>query len=148
MKNQTNHSAVFSAIIDELPTICHTLCQAARECGMEEGNLWKLETAIDEACTNITCYGYSDEDEGKIWVDWECQGDEFVVRIKDEGIPFDQSQPTQPDFDKKICERQAGGLGRYIMKRFLDGMEYHQEEGKNVLILKKKLYEKDSTSEV
>ncbi len=139
MEKESKNCATFNASIDELPYICELITKAARESGMEEENLWKLETSVDEACTNIACYSYSGSEEGKIWVHWEQQGDKFVVTLKDEGIPFDQTEPTSPNLSADICQRKAGGLGRYIMSRFLDGMEYSRNQDKNTLILTKKI---------
>jgi len=146
MNDQLKSNAIFPANVEELPNICRVVCNAARQSGMEDDNLWKLETSVDEACTNIACYGYADREDGKIWLNWELRGDKFIVTIKDEGAPFDQTKPTDPDFTSDICHRKAGGLGRYIMSRFLDGMDYFRENGKNTLVLIKKLTGKNESS--
>lgn len=94
---------------------------------------------MDEACTNIVSYGYKDREDGMISVRWETNGDCFIVTIEDTGIPFDQTTPTHPDFDCDICDRKVGGLGRFIMTQFLDGMSYERISEGNRLILIKKL---------
>ncbi len=139
MKKTSVQEAVFPACVNEVPEICRVITEAARECGMDDKNLWKLEIALDEACTNIACYGYEEGCEGKIHVQWDCQENDFTVVIEDKGLAFDQSEPTTPDFSSDICQRKAGGLGRYIMRKFLDDMSYHRENGKNTLRLVKKL---------
>ncbi len=134
-----NSEAVFAASIEELPNICRQVCDAAKSHGMVDGNLWKLETAVDEACTNIACYGYKGVKDGKIWIRWCKQGDSFVVEIKDGGAPFDQSKPTNPNLSDDICQRSVGGLGRFIMHKFLDKLTYKREADHNLLTLVKKL---------
>ena len=114
---------------------------------MADCNLWKLETSIDEACTNITCYGYQGDPEGKIVVRWDCRDGNFIVTIEDMGLPFDQSEPTYPDFTSNVCKRKVGGLGRYIMRQFLDGLHYRRDNNKNTLILIKKLSEDASPAQ-
>lgn len=137
--NQTKSEAVFSASVDVLPDICSQICDAAKSVGMVDGNLWKLETAVDEACTNIACYGYKCKSNGKIWIRWHKEGDSFVVEIEDDGDPFDQSKPTNPNLSDDICKRNVGGLGRFIMLKFMDEMTYKREANHNILTMVKKL---------
>lgn len=129
MKTCTVNEAVFPACLDELANMCQCVTDAARNHGMDDRNVWKLETAVDEACTNITCYGYKDRPDGTIRLRWECRNDQFAVTIEDNGTPFDQSQPSNPDLESDLCSRKPGGLGRYIMKQFLDGMHYQRKNG-------------------
>ncbi|MBI1390553.1 MAG: ATP-binding protein [bacterium] len=139
MPIKSEHNAVFTASIEELPSICGMVCQAAKDMGMADGNLWKLETAVDEACTNIACYGYKGRKDGKIWIRWRLKGDQFVIVIEDEGLPFDQTKPTHPDLSADICKRKVGGLGRFIMQKFMDEMHYDRKNDRNCLTLVKKL---------
>ncbi len=139
MKRTPVKEAVFRACIDEVPMICQFVTDPAREYGMDDKSVWKLEIALDEACTNIVCYGYQEDEEGRIWVYWDYNDNEFSVTVEDTGLPFDQSEPTTPDFSSDICQRKAGGLGRYIMRKFLDDMSYHRKNGKNTLTLVKKI---------
>ena len=139
MVKSGNHQSTFRACLDELPTICNAVTEAARMSGMDEKNIWKLEVALDEACTNIACYGYKDQNDGKIWMSWRCNNGNFEVQIEDEGVAFDQTQPTSPDFVSKACDRKPGGFGRYIIREFTDQLRYKRIRGRNVLTMVKKL---------
>jgi serine/threonine-protein kinase RsbW len=140
MSTILSNEVVFPARIEQLANICQTVTDAARGCGMDDRNLWKLETAVDEACTNIACYGYQGRADGFIVIRWECKNGFLYVTIEDSGIPFDQSQPTAPDLDCDLCKRKAGGLGRFIMRKFLDDMRYQRVGQKNRLTLVKHLH--------
>jgi serine/threonine-protein kinase RsbW len=139
MTQSDKMKAIFPAKVEELGAICNLIHEAARACGMVDENIWKLETAVDEACTNIACYGYRGITDGQIWLEWECKDDRFIVTIQDTGVPFDQTQPTDPDFSSELCKRQVGGLGRFIMRQFVDGMKYSRNGEKNSLTLIKRL---------
>jgi serine/threonine-protein kinase RsbW len=139
MTNSSTNSLFCHATLEEVSRILQTVTDAARSSGMEEKNIWKLETSMDEACTNIVCYGYKDRADGMISVNWETCEDRFIVTIEDAGVPFDQTEPTNPDFSCDICNRKVGGLGRFIMTQFLDGMSYERVSEGNRLILIKKL---------
>lgn len=135
------HKITFTASIEEVPRMCESITEAARNAGMQDRNLWKLETAVDEALTNICCYGYQCKQDGKIWINWETEGGFFCLTIEDTGIPFDQTQPTTPNFTQNICDRKIGGLGRHIMRNFLDDMKYKYNGERNCLTLIKSLQE-------
>ncbi len=137
--NSESNAREFSATLEELANICQFVRDKAGKCGMVEKNLYKLETSIDEACTNIVSYSYSGNKEGKLWIRWKTENDRFVVTIEDCGEPFDQTQPTNPNFSSDICKRKIGGLGRYIMSKFCDSISYQRVEGKNRLTLEKSL---------
>ena len=147
MADRIQNQHVFRACTDEIPRVCQTVVDAARSCGMEEKNAWKLEVSIDEACTNIACHGYANQCDGTILVGWEQSGGSFIVTIQDEGKPFDQTIPTYPDFTTDICQRKAGGLGRHIMREFLHDMKYKRENGVNTLIITQKLADEAASAE-
>jgi len=142
----THNQAVFPACVDQIPVICSTINDAARGAGMAEPNIWKFETAVDEACTNIACYGYQGQCSGEIRLVWQIQNGNFVLTIEDEGIPFDQSEPTNPDLECDICKRKIGGLGRHIMRNFLDEMVYKRVGKTNCLIMVKSLREQNQAA--
>jgi serine/threonine-protein kinase RsbW len=139
MTNSSINSIFCHATLEEVGRILQTVTDAARASGMEDKNVWKLETSMDEACTNIVSYGYKGREDGMISVHWETNEDRFIVTIEDAGVPFDQTEPTNPDFSCDICNRKVGGLGRFIMTQFLDGMSYERVSKGNRLILIKNL---------
>ena len=139
MKKLSENEVEFPASVDEIGAICEFVRKIAAHAGMVEKNVWKLETSIGEACTNIVLYGYCDRSDGTIRLRWGSRNDEFFITLVDDGHPFDQAQPTHPDLCCEISERQIGGLGRYIMKEFLDEMIYEHNNNRNYLTLVKKL---------
>ncbi|MGC9326221.1 MAG: ATP-binding protein [Candidatus Hinthialibacter sp.] len=147
MIRSSNNSIRCSSKLEEVSKILHAVVHAAQAAGMTEKNAWKLETSLDEACTNIVCYGYKGNEKGTISVHWETEEDRFIVTIEDQGVPFDQTKPTHPDFDCDICQREIGGLGRFIMSQFLDEMTYERLKGKNRLILIKTLHGEEEEEE-
>ena len=36
-------------------------------------------------------------------------------------------------------ERPVGGLGIYLVRQIMDGLEYRRQDGKNCLVMKKKI---------
>jgi serine/threonine-protein kinase RsbW len=95
--------------------------------------------AVDEACTNIIKYAYSEEG-GVITLTCELQGNDFVVIIRDRGKPFDPSSVPPPDLEADLDERKIGGLGIYLMGKLMDDVSYSFDAKKgNTLVMRKML---------
>jgi anti-sigma regulatory factor (Ser/Thr protein kinase) len=106
--------------------------------GIEVG-VFEVQTAVDEACTNIMKYAYSAEG-GIITILCELQENDFVVTIKDKGKPFDPSSVPPPDLDTDLDKRKIGGLGIYLMRKLMDDVSYSFDAQKgNTLVMRKML---------
>ena len=57
----------------------------------------------------------------------------------DTGVPYDPLQKPDPDVTLPAEERQIGGLGIYMVKKSMDGMEYEYRNGQNILTIRKLL---------
>ena len=95
----------------------------------------KINIAVDEIFSNIIKYSGGSE------VTIECGTvgeDTAVVRFTDDGRPYDPLQASDPDTSKPIDEREAGGLGIYLVKNMMDNLRYEYRGNKNILIIEKK----------
>ena len=100
--------------------------------------LKQIEIAIDELFSNIAYYAYENS-KGKATVRVEISNDPLAVLITfiDNGIPYNPFKKKDPNISLAADERQAGGLGIYIVKKTMDEIVYKYEEGKNILSIKK-----------
>ena len=98
-----------------------------------------VNLALDEIFTNIVSYGFKDSDEHLINIHLLIDKKELIIKIEDAGIPFNPMDIPGPDLDAPLAERKAGGLGIHLVKRKMDEMHYQRRQGKNILLLKKKL---------
>jgi serine/threonine-protein kinase RsbW len=109
-----------------------------RQFGMEEGVL-EVQTAVDEACTNIIKYAYSNQG-GSIGVSCQLQGNDFTVTITDRGKPFDPGTVPPPDLKSDLDSRRIGGLGIYLMKELMDDVSYSFDTAEgNKLVMRRSL---------
>lgn len=99
----------------------------------------KVDIAVEEIFVNISRYAY--DEYGEVDIDCDVNEDTFMIEIefKDRGKPYDPLKRTDPDISKTIEEREIGGLGIFMTKKFMDEIEYKYEENKNVLIIRKKI---------
>ena len=62
-----------------------------------------------------------------------------AITFVDAGIPYDPLAKADPDVTLSAEERQIGGLGIFMVKKSMDGMEYEHRNGQNILTIRKLL---------
>jgi len=60
--------------------------------------------------------------------------DKIVVRIKDDGFPFNPLS-HQADKPESLENAKVGGLGILLIKKFTSDLKYNREDGKNCLTM-------------
>ncbi len=100
----------------------------------------QIDIAIDELFGNIAHYAYN-PDVGNATVQVEVTEEPLAVIITfiDGGVPYDPLKAADPDITLSAEDRQLGGLGIYMVKKYMDGISYEYRDGKNILSIKKKL---------
>jgi serine/threonine-protein kinase RsbW len=126
------------ARLENLSLIADFIYRSMNQLGIKAGVL-EVQTAVDEACTNIIKHAYSDEG-GIITLTCEVRGNDFIVTIRDRGKPFDPSSVPSPDIEADLDKRRIGGLGIYLMKKLMDDVSYSFDARKgNTLVMRKTL---------
>lgn len=103
-----------------------------------EKSLKKLRLVCEEMLTNIMEYGYP-EQTGQVKIRYQIMIAEkkVVIKIIDQGVPFNPTNYKKPNLTASIEERDIGGLGIHIAKNIVDQMEYERSSGQNILTLVK-----------
>ena len=99
-----------------------------------------LQLCLEELVLNVINYGFDDEEEHEVQVDFEVRADSrtMIVNIRDDGRKFDPlSEVPEPDVEGNLEERAVGGLGVHFVRQFMDGASYRHESGMNRLTLTK-----------
>ncbi len=97
-----------------------------------------MRLALEEVVTNVIHHGCNPETRHTINVHLAWENEEFTARVADDGRPFDPLLQTEPDINLPIEDRPIGGLGVHMVRHLMDGLEYRWENGKNILIMKKR----------
>lgn len=71
----------------------------------------------------------------------------MTIILRDQGTPFEPAAVPVPDIHSSFEERQAGGLGIYLMNKLMDDVEYRFAVGSNELTLRKRFAEPTVASE-
>lgn len=98
--------------------------------------------SVDELFINVAHYAYEGE-EGEVSIVMELLEEKKRLRIiiSDQGIPFNPLEKEDPDIDLSLEERKIGGLGIFMVKDYMDHLEYKFENKSNILIMEKNLRE-------
>jgi len=105
--------------------------------------VFHLTLCLDEMITNIISYGYADFDEHPIDVTIGLKEDVITIRIEDDSESFNILEAPDPELDVPLEERERsiGGMGIHLVKNMVDDINYKREDGKNVLLLTKRICE-------
>lgn len=101
--------------------------------------VYTIRLSCEEIIVNIISYAYPETTEGYIWLNVTKDEDELCIEIQDGGTPFNPIEKQEPDIAQELEEREIGGLGIYLVLQMMDGVTYWREEGKNKLMLRKKI---------
>ena len=108
-------------------------CEEVRD--LPEDVKFKIRLCVEEVEENILDYS------GSTWVDVNVnsQTDSLKIVFSDGGVEFDPLSNPEPDINASLEDRKIGGLGIFLCKQMMDMIDYHYENGKNVLTMVKKL---------
>ncbi len=127
---------------ESLARISEFVIAAARSAGLDADDVFHVEMAVDEACSNVIEHAYEDR-QGEI--ELTCSTAEpgnLEIVILDHGRPFDPTSVPQPAFidPSQIDVMQEGGLGLYFMRKLMDDVhfEFVPNQGNKLTMLKRR----------
>ena len=96
-----------------------------------------IALAAEELFINIAHYAYA-PNIGTVIIRIAVSS-EIIIEFEDTGIPFNPLENTDPDLTVSAVDRDMGGLGIYMVKKVMDSAEYRHEDGKNIMVIRKKI---------
>lgn len=131
----SNEQIIVPAQINYLPVLRNFISRIASKYRLSKSEVNALTISIDEACTNIIKHGYRNIQPGSITMNVHIKNNSLEVELIDHGISFDPNQVSDPNISQYIQNGKKGGLGIFIMKKFLDDIQYMSSEKVNILRL-------------
>jgi len=123
--------------ISELDKLCRKLEQFGRQIGLSKESVFQINLALDELFTNIVSYAFPNHDTHWIRFALWLEDGIIVIRVEDQGLPFDPACINLSDPAKTIESCEIGGLGLHIARKMIDDIVYERSGGKNITTLKK-----------
>ncbi len=88
---------------------------------------------LEELITNTIKYGYEDASQHSIAVDLLLEPSHVVLRLVDDGRPFNPLDRPAPQTDGAIEDRKVGGLGIHLVRSLTANMSYRREADRNLV---------------
>ena len=128
------------ALIENLEQVLSFIGDCLEETGCSAKLRLQIDVAVEEIFVNIASYAYYPET-GSAVICAEITEEPRMIVIKfiDRGKPYNPLAKPDPDVTASIDERNPGGLGIFMTKKYMDEMEYEYKDGQNILTMKKKI---------
>lgn len=132
-------SRTFPAQFEHLDSIRDFVGEMARQACMDPKEIYNVQLAVDEACSNIIEYAYEGILDGQIEINVFATRDALTMILHDQGKPFDANEIAEPDVDAALEDRAIGGLGLFFMRKLMDEVrfEWSPEKGNTLTMVKR-----------
>ncbi len=142
-----SQSEIFLARFENLRHIGGFIVRLCRNAGIDEEIVYKIQLAVDEACSNIIEHAYGNDSKGEINCSCTITNDEIIIVLEDSGKTFDPASIPKPDLNSELEKRNRGGLGIYFIQQIMDSVTYHTmnkslheaRRQRNILVLTKRI---------
>ena len=134
------NKVILSGYYKNLVKIAEFIRHASEEAGFDSTTTYRVETAVDEAFTNIIEHGYGGEGIGDVECSYEINQNNLIVILKDRGKTFVPDRIKQPDIETSLENRDSHGLGLYFIRELMDEVhfEFSEEFGNTLTLIKYK----------
>lgn len=99
--------------------------------------MYMVETAVDEACSNIIEHAYGGENIGRIQITCLDAPTDLKIIIQDWGRSFDPQAIPDPDQQADLEDLPGHGLGLFFIRKWMDEVRFSFSGDGNVLTLVK-----------
>jgi serine/threonine-protein kinase RsbW len=123
---------------ESLPKIRNFVVHAAKKAGFGEADIYAVELAVDEACSNIIEHAYGGEGIGEIKCTYWITDKDLKIVIHDRGRPFEPESIPDPDFSVPLDQLKSGGAGLFLMRKMMDDVrfEFTPNQGNRLTLIK------------
>jgi serine/threonine-protein kinase RsbW len=136
------NTVVFPGRYESLSEIRDFVVEIAKEAGFQDFDLYAVELAVDEACSNIIEHAYGGENKGNIELTCNLTERGLEIVLRDHGKTFNPAIIPEPNFGLDIDELKPGGAGLFLMRKMMDEVTFDfSNDSGNVLTMIK--YRKD-----
>lgn len=105
---------------------------------VEERHRYAVNLVIEELFTNMVKYNPASA--GEIVVEMQHRDGGVQVRLSDrESVPFDVTAPRAVDPEAPLERRRSGGLGLFLVQKFVDSLDYAYRDGTSTITFTRKL---------
>ena len=104
--------------------------------GADMKTIMAVSVSLEEIFVNIAHYAYP-ETEGTATLRMIYADHTLELSLIDSGIPFNPLEIEDPDIHAGLEDRDVGGLGIFMVRKYMDECRYERKDGQNIFTMKK-----------
>ena len=133
-------TAKFSGRFESLAGIRKFVSEAASNAGFDDKDIYAVELAVDEACSNIIEHAYGGEGKGEIICTCNDINIGLEIILRDDGKRFDPEGVSPPDFSVELDKLEPHGAGLYLIRNMMDDVDFKfsKDAGNELRMVKRK----------
>jgi anti-sigma regulatory factor (Ser/Thr protein kinase) len=135
MATESSSQLVMQARIEQLLNLEHWVQKLAVEFLLPPSLVHRIDLCLTELVSNVISYGYPDGKIGTVRIRFWRQPEQIVIRIDDDGTPFDPTSYVAAALPSSLANATAGGRGISLVRHFTDELHYLTEAAENQLTL-------------
>lgn len=136
--NEGTEEVTVEATMDNLPQAMEPVLRALEKLECPPQTRRQIRTAVEELYVNIESYAYAPgTGPATLRVSTETNPRAITVTLIDSGVPYDPLKKTDPDLSLSLEDRPIGGMGIYMVKRYMDEVSYQRADDRNILTIRK-----------
>ena len=128
--------------LSELDSLSEKLRELGETWHLPDKIIHQINLVLDELFTNTVTYGYSDDLDHIISISFDYDTDQIFIKMVDDGHNFDPTEQEEPDMSLTPEERELGGLGIFLVHKYIDEITHAYKDGNNIIHMVKKLHKK------
>ena len=135
---------IFEATDENLEAVNDFIHEQIKPFSCQSQTLFQIDLAVEEIFVNISHYAYS-PDKGTVQI--ECSAEKtadapakLTVSFTDRGKAFNPLAKPNPDITLSVEEREIGGLGIFLTKKYMDSVLYERKDNQNILTFTKIIF--------
>lgn len=135
---------IFEATDENLEAVNDFIHEQIKPFSCQSQTLFQIDLAVEEIFVNISHYAYS-PDKGTVQI--ECSAEKtadapakLTVSFTDRGKAFNPLAKPDPDITLSVEEREIGGLGIFLTKKYMDSVLYERKDNQNILTFTKIIF--------
>jgi anti-sigma regulatory factor (Ser/Thr protein kinase) len=135
-----NHIIHIKSRLSGVAIMNEQMTKMCRQWDINEDVAFSMNLALEEIVTNVITHGYGGREEYDIAIRFSLEKHNLRIQVKDSAPEFNPLDLEEPDdLDKSFDERNIGGLGIHLVKKFTDNFNYRRSKNKNIVTLIKGL---------
>ena len=133
-------TAKFSGRFESLAGIRKFVSESASNAGFDDKDIYAVELAVDEACSNIIEHAYGGEGKGEIICTCNDINIGLEIILRDDGKRFDPEGVSPPDFSVELDKLEPRGAGLFLIRNMMDDVDFKfsKETGNELRMVKRK----------